>query len=386
VTMAETEAPDARARLTGFGRALRAEGLAVGTGRILTYWRAAVALAPLDRSALYWAGRATLVSRPQDFPIYDRVFDAYFGRSLLDETLEALLGSALPQAPPESEATEDDPDEVVVGLAEELAQEDPEGEAVVRMVASGHEVLRSKSFEQLSERERAAAVALIRRLSVHLPARRSRRLRPARTRGVFDLRRTLRSSMRTEGEPFRRAWRARRSRPRPLVLILDVSGSMSAYARPLMQFGHAAMRAGQRVEVFCFGTRLTRVTRALRATDPDKALATVASVVEDWEGGTRIGDSIKHLLDSYGHHAAIRGSVVVLCSDGLERGDPALLEAQMGRLARLAHRVVWVNPLKGGAAYEPLARGMAAALPHIDLFLPGHNIASLEHLGAVLSG
>jgi uncharacterized protein with von Willebrand factor type A (vWA) domain len=145
------------------------------------------------------------------------------------------------------------------------------------------------------------------------------------------------------------------------------------------------MRAGQRVEVFCFGTRLTRVTRALRATDPDKAIASVANVVEDWEGGTRIGDSVKQLLDTYGGHTAIRGSVVVMCSDGLERGDPALLEAQMGRLGRLAHRVVWVNPLKGSAAYEPLARGMVAALPHIDLFLPGHNVASLEHLGEVLS-
>ena len=358
----------------------------MGTGRILDFWRAVVALAPLDRDALYWAGRATLVARPEDFPTYDRVFDAYFGRSILDETLQALLGSALPPPPPEPAGTEIDADEVAVGMAQDLTEGDTERETVVRMVASGREVLRSKSFEQLSESERATASALIRRLSVRLPVRRSRRMRPARSGGALDVRRTLRSSMRTEGEPFRRAWRARRTRPRPLVLILDVSGSMSAYSRPLMQFGHAAMRAGQRVEVFCFGTRLTRVTRALRATDPDKALASVARRVEDWEGGTRIGDSIKQLLDVYGQHTAIRGSVVVLCSDGLERGDPALLEAQMGRLGRLAHRVVWVNPLKGSRAYEPLARGMAAALPHIDLFLPGHNVASLEHLCQVLSG
>jgi uncharacterized protein with von Willebrand factor type A (vWA) domain len=384
--MIEAAARDPRARLTGFGRALRAEGIPVGTGRILDFWRAVVALASLDRDALYWAGRATLVARPEDFPTYDRVFDAYFGRSLLDETLQALLGSALPPPPPEPAETETDADEVAVGMAQDLTEEDTENEAVVRMVASGREVLRSKSFEQLSESERAAASALIRRLSVRLPVRRSRRMRPARSGGALDVRRTLRSSMRTEGEPFRRAWRARRTRPRPLVLILDVSGSMSAYSRPLMQFGHAAMRAGQRVEVFCLGTRLTRVTRALRATDPDKALASVARRVEDWEGGTRIGDSIKQLLDVYGQHTSIRGSVVVLCSDGLERGDPALLEAQMGRLGRLAHRVVWVNPLKGSRTYEPLARGMAAALPHVDLFLPGHNVASLEHLCQVLSG
>jgi uncharacterized protein with von Willebrand factor type A (vWA) domain len=377
---------DALARLTGFGRALRAQGLAVGTGRIVTFCRAVLALAPPDRNGVYWAGRASLVSRPEDFATYDRVFDAYFGRSLLEETLLALLGSELPRpSPPEVELESGADEDLVIGLAEGAGeQEETEGEAVLRMVASAQEVLRSKSFEELSEQERATAAALIRRLALRLPERRSRRLRPAAKRGSFDVRRTLRSSLRTEGEPFRRAWRARRAKARPLVLVLDVSGSMSAYSRPLMQFGYAAMRAGQRVEVFCFGTRLTRVTRALRATDPDKALAGAAGLVQDWEGGTRIGASLKELLDVYGQHTAIRGSVVVLCSDGLERGDPAVLYAQMARLGRLAHRVVWVNPLKGSAAYQPLARGMAAALPHIDLFLPGHNLASLEHLGEVL--
>jgi uncharacterized protein with von Willebrand factor type A (vWA) domain len=371
--------------LTGFGRALRAEGLPVGTGRILTYCRAALALAPPDRDALYWAGRSTLVSRPENFPTYDRVFDAYFGRSLLEETLSALLGSELPHPrPPEVEIELGEDEDVVVGLAE-VDGEDAEGEAVVRMVASGREVLRSKSFEDLSDHERVVAAALIRSLALRMPARRSRRLRAATKGASFDVRRTLRASLRTEGEPFYRAWRARRWKTRPLVLVLDVSGSMSAYTRPLMQFGYAAMRAGQRVEVFCFGTRLTRVTRALRASDPDTAMSRAAELVRDWEGGTRIGESVKELLDSYGQQAAIRGSVVVLCSDGLERGDPALLAAQMERLGRLANRVVWVNPLKGSAAYEPLARGMAAALPHIDLFLPGHNLASLEHLSEILS-
>jgi uncharacterized protein with von Willebrand factor type A (vWA) domain len=171
---------------------------------------------------------------------------------------------------------------------------------------------------------------------------------------------------------------------RPLVLILDVSGSMSPYSRALMQFGFAAMAVGRRVEVFCFGTRLTRVTRTLRTKDPDRALKDIAGIVHDWEGGTRIGDSLHELLNRYGQHGFLRGAVVVLCSDGLERGDPDALAAEMSRLARLAHKVVWVNPLKGSPLYQPLARGMSAALPHVDVFLPGHNVASLEALGSVL--
>ena len=192
--------------------------------------------------------------------------------------------------------------------------------------------------------------------------------------------------MRTQGEPFHRAWRARGSRMRPLVLVLDVSGSMAPYSRALMQFAWAAMAAGRRVETFCFGTRLTRVTRTLRMKDPDRAMHEVGKKVEDWEGGTRIGLSLKELLDEWSPRTALRGAVVVLCSDGLERGDPALLEAQMARLHRLAHKVVWVNPLKGSPRYEPLARGMAAALPSVDVFLPGHNLESLEALGKILAG
>ena len=166
--------------------------------------------------------------------------------------------------------------------------------------------------------------------------------------------------------------------------ILDVSGSMAPYSRALMQFAYAAMTAGRRVETFCFGTRLTRVTRTLRTKDPDRAFHEIGRQVQDWEGGTRIGDSLKSLLDGWSQRAALRGAVVVLCSDGLERGDPVVLRAQMVRLRRLAHRVVWVNPLKGSPRYEPLARGMAAAMPSIDVFLSGHNLESLEQLGRAL--
>ncbi|MGH2820276.1 MAG: vWA domain-containing protein, partial [Actinomycetota bacterium] len=355
-------------RLVGFGRLLRARGLPVGTGRILTYCRAVVALSPIDRDRLYWAGRTTLVARKQDFEAYDRAFRDYFDRSRLKEALAPLFEHAAGSAR-EKAAEEEGPDvteqDVVAAGWEPAGDEPTEGEAAIRVVATAGESLKNKDFEDLTLDERMVAAALIRRLAIRIPLRRSRRLRPAPKGSRFDVRRTLRASLKTEGEPFTRAWRNQRLRMRPLVLVLDVSGSMSAYSRALMQFGFAAMRAGQRVEVFCFGTRLTRVTRALRTKDPDHALKAVSRLVQDWEGGTRIGESLKQMLDTYGQQASIRGAIVVLCSDGLERGDPGLLASQMERLDRMAHRLIWVNPLKGSPRYEPLARGMAAALPHV---------------------
>jgi uncharacterized protein len=370
-------------RLVGFGRLLRRRGLPVGTGRILTFCRAVAALDRLDRTGVYWAGRVSMVARKEDLAAYDAAFAEWFPDRARD-VLNMGGGRDQPtQQPPELEVLLDR------GIPEESwepAEGDEEGEAPVGVLASGAEVLRAKAFDELSESERIAADHVIRALAVHLPTRRSRRYRPSPYGRRFDQRRTLRASLRTQGEPFRRAWRDRRRRARPLVLILDVSGSMSAYSRALMQFGFAAMRAGRRVEVFCFGTRLTRVTRALARTEPDEALRQVAATVVDWNGGTRIGASLKELLDRWSQHVAMRGAVVVLCSDGLERGEPALLAAQVARLSRLAHRLIWVNPLKGSPRYEPLARGMAAALPHVDVFLAGHNLESLESLCGILEG
>ncbi|MGH2734691.1 MAG: vWA domain-containing protein [Actinomycetota bacterium] len=364
-------------RLVGFGRLLRKRGLPVGTNRILAFCRSVVTLGPIDRDDLYWAGRASLVAHPDHTDAFDRAFDDYFGRSKFDEVLQSMFSGVRQQQPPQIEI---EVEEAISALGEEAPDEETDEESVVRLIASATEVLRAKSFDTMTEDERAHAERLIRSLAVHLPERRSRRLRRA-ARGVrFDLRRTLRSSLRTQGEPFERAWLAPRIKARPLVLLLDISGSMSAYARALMQFGFAARAAGQRVEVFCFGTRLTRVTRALKTRDVDRAMETVSYLVRDWEGGTRIGESLKSLLDDYSQAAALKGSVVVVCSDGLERGDPDLLGAQMARLHRIAHEIVWVNPLKGDPRYEPLARGMAVALPHIDHFLAGHNLASLDAL------
>jgi uncharacterized protein with von Willebrand factor type A (vWA) domain len=342
---------DAVEVLTRFGRALRAEGIAVGPGRIARFCAAAAMLEPGD---LYWAGRATLVARPQDIQVYDRVFAGFFGRPA-----EAAQGSRVR----------------VSGVV---------AEDVEVALASSTELLRQKSFADCSAEELARIAELMAQLPLAVPPRRSRRRSPAR-KGSPDLRRTLRRSFRTGGEPVRLARRERRRRQRRLVLLLDVSASMTDYSRALVVFAHAALRADRTWEAFCFGTRLTRLTRALAAPDADEALRAASAAVVDWEGGTRIGESLKRFLDDFGHGGMARGAVVVICSDGLEVGDPGLLAEQMARLSRLAHRVLWLNPLKQDPAYEPLARGMLAALPFIDDFESGHNLASLEALAERLA-
>ncbi len=373
-------------RLVGFGRYLRSQGLTVGTGRILSFCRAAGALDAFDREDLYWAARATLLSTPREFDAFDLAFDAYFGRGRMEEDGHGLDPAAFSSPPPDGR--EQSADDLPAGVSWRLPPkgQETEGNVAVRIVASEAEVLRHKAFDAMTPEELARTAVLIRRLAVAMPHRKSRRLRPARQGRRFDLRQTLRRSFRTQGEPFHRVWREPGIRVRPLVLILDVSGSMAPYAAALMQFGFAARAGGRRVEVFCFGTRLTRVTRTLATRDPDLALRDAGTLVPDWEGGTRIGASLKELMDRWGQRSSVRGSVAVLCSDGLDRGEPEDLRNQMARLARLAHRMVWVNPLKGSPRYEPLARGMAAALPFVDVFLPGHNVESLEALGEILAG
>lgn len=335
-----------------------------------------------------------MVGRHEDIASFDEAFEDWYrslgqgGGPVIELTIPVAGGDDL-------ESGEQPELEVILGTTaaewhalgdDDDEEPEPGDEAAIRIIASSAEVLRTKAFSDLTEEERARVSKLIRELEVAAPRERTRRTRPSPKGMTFDMRRTLRSSLRTHGEPFERAWRTRRVRSRPLVLILDVSGSMAPYSRALVQFAFAAMAAGRRVETFCFGTRLTRVTRTLRTKDPDRALHEIGAQVQDWEGGTRIGESLKALLDGWSQRAALRGAVVVLCSDGLERGDPALLRAQMARLRRLAHRVVWVNPLKGSPRYEPLARGMAAALPSVDVFLAGHNLESLEQLGRILGG
>jgi uncharacterized protein with von Willebrand factor type A (vWA) domain len=325
--------PDELTRLVAFARALREEGVGADPARVIQFCRAASLLRPED---LYWAGRLTLCSCERDIAVYDRVF-----RAELDEP------------PPRPRA--------VTVVEEHVA------------IASERELLRTKSFAEMTDEELADIATLMQQLRLVPPLRRTRRRERARA-GAPDLRRTLRRSFRTGGEPLERAWRRRRRKPRRLVLLLDVSGSMADYSRALLLFAHATLRADARWEAFCFGTRLTRITTALARADADDALRRASAEVFDWSGGTRIGDAVQGLIAT---HVA-RGAIVVICSDGLDVGDPELLREAMARLGRLAHRVVWLNPLKEDPAYAPLARGMKAALPHVDAFLGGHNLASLE--------
>jgi uncharacterized protein len=262
---------------------------------------------------------------------------------------------------------------------------------VVPAAWSEVELLHEKDFADYTEGERLAARAIMRRLAAAGPQRPSRRTRPARRRGAPphaarpDLRRTIRASLRTGGDPLERHWREPAQRPRPLVLVCDVSGSMEPYARMLLQYLQACVAARRRVEAFVFGTRLTRVTGELAGRDPDRALDRAAGAAADWSGGTRIGDALATLNREFGRRLG-RGAIVVLLSDGWDRGEPRQLGREMARLGRCAYRLIWLNPLKASPDYEPLTRGMQAALPHVDHFLAGNSLASLEELAILMEG
>jgi uncharacterized protein with von Willebrand factor type A (vWA) domain len=369
--------------LIEFGHALRGEGLAVGSQQVITFCTAAARLDPADLNDLYWAGRACLVTRQIDLAVYDRVFRAFFlgERASVPEVLKLKA-----QLTPEAES-----------LLELLAGDDPgeerEDDEELGLMASTIETLRHKRFDECTPEEREALRRLMARFRLLPPRRRTRRTRPGRSSRYPDLRRTIRRGLRTQGETVEQCWRERRIRRRKIVLILDVSGSMADYSRALLQFSHSAARVSSgpsgrlfgRVEVFCFGTHLTRITEALARRDPDQALAQASAAVVDWEGGTKIGASLDRFVRHWGRRGLCRGAIVVICSDGLERGDPELLATAMERLARLSHKIVWMNPLKGdNADFRPKAVGMLAALPHVDLLLSGHDLSSLEELAACL--
>jgi len=362
--------------LVRFGSELRAAGLAVGSGDIMSYCAAMTELDPADLADLYWAGRTVLVCRRDDIAGYDRVFRRFFLGD--DDQVAELLGLNAAAASQVSQST------LVIPAADPGADERGE-EAVLGLMASGAETLRQKSFAACTPDELAAVRRIMARIRLTPPQRRTRRTRPARRGSVPDLRRIVRGSMRMHGEPAELCWRGRKVRPRPLILILDVSGSMADYSRNLLQFAYSARRAAARVEVFCFGTRLTRITRELDHRRPDDALARAARTVFDWEGGTRIGASLESFVREWGRRGLCRGGIVVICSDGLDRGDPATLAAAMERLARLSYRIIWLNPHKGtDPAFRPSTLGMIVAAPHVHLLLSGHDLASLEELAALL--
>ena len=361
--------------LVGFARALRAAGLAVGSGEILTYCAAMTSLDPSDLLDLYWAGRSTLVTRHEQIETYDEVFRRFFlgaghpARELL--TLRAHAGT-------ETQAVLEVP-------ATDPAAEGDEEQAVLGLMASDADPLRHKSFAACTPEELAALRRIMARIRLTPPRRRTRRTVAGNAGRAPDLRRTIRASLRFGGEPAELFWRQRKARLRPLILILDISGSMADYSRNLLQFAHTARQAAAKVEVFCFGTRLTRITGDLTNRSPDQALAGAAETVCDWEGGTRIGASLDTFVREYGRRGLARGGIVVICSDGLDRGDPAVLAAAMERLSRLCHRLVWMNPHRGdNPQFRPSTLGMMVAAEHVDLVLSGHDLSSLEELAALL--
>lgn len=364
--------------LVDFSEELRAAGLAVGSGDLLTYCAALALLNPGDLLDLYWAGRAALVTRRDQIPVYDRVFRSFF----LDyaEGMTEPVELALQESAREYESV------VEVPATDPGGVDSDEDEAKLGLMPSDIEIWRHKAFVACTEDELAALRRIMARVRVIPPRRRTRRTVPTRGRGRPDLRRTVRATMRTHGEPSELFWRRRRLKIRPLVLILDVSGSMADYSRNLLQFAYSTKRAASRVEVFCFGTRLTRITRALERRRPDDALDAAARSVFDWEGGTRIGRSLDTFVREWGRRGMSRGAIVVICSDGLDRGDPAVLADAMERLARLSHKVVWVNPHKGdNPDFQPTTLGMIVAAPFVDLVVSGHDLASLEDLAKRLS-
>jgi uncharacterized protein len=363
--------------LAELAASLRAQGSRVGLGELLAAHRALEAVDCTSRQDSKLALRAVLCSDRADLAKFELAFLAVYGHGRLPDgqspfdELGGIEREVLPRAgmpttggpPPPSEETELNP---------------------VPAAWSDVELLRHKDFASYSDAEMALARALIARLARRGPTRLSRRTRPNRRRGhTPDLRLMVRASLRTAGEPIERHWRAPSRRPRPMVLVCDVSGSMTPYARMLLQYLHASVAARRRVEAFAFGTRLTRITHELGGRDHDRALGRAAEAVTDFSGGTRIGSSLATLNREHGRRVG-RGAVVVILSDGWDRGDPEELAAEMARLRRSAHQLVWLNPLAAHPEFAPLTRGMRAAIPHTDELLAGNSLASLEQLAVIL--
>lgn len=366
--LAQEPAPESV--VVAFVAALRRAGLSIPVGSTVAYTEALGQVGVADRDSVYWAGRATLIVHPEDIAVYDEVFAAFWeqaGFHLIRQPSRGLPVTVL--LDDDSDAPRPD---------DELTE--PSGPTqTVRY--SPTERIHDLDLADCTAEERAEVHRLIDALRVTPNTHPSRRRRPRPHGGDrLDLARTVRRSLRTGGETIRRAHNEATERPRRLVLLVDISGSMEPYARSLLRLAHAFTSGGRKVEAFAFGTRLTRLTRALSTRDPDAAFVAAGEVVADWAGGTRLGEVLAEFNDQWGVRGMARGAIVVILSDGWDRGEPALVAEQMQRLHRVAHRVVWVNPLKASPGYQPLARGMAAALPHVDRFIEGHSFTALENL------
>lgn len=353
---------DPIAGFIGFMQALRAAGL--HSLRSEDFIAAITHLNAEHREDVYWAGRATLCDDPEDIPVFDRVFQRWFSASERDLAPRQTI-----QTPPRSAQLGDD--ESASGEGDDIT---------VAAVASTQEHLKHRDVAELSPSERRHLARLFASLNVPIPMRRTVR-RQRSTRGDIDVARTVRDQLRRGGEPGPLRYRKRTYRPRRVVLLIDVSGSMEPYADSLLRLAHRVVTvAPQSTEVFTLGTRLTRVTQAMRHSDPEDALAAVGSVVPDWSGGTRLGDVLRAFVDRWGQRGVARRAVVVIASDGWERGDPTLLGEQIERLNRLAHSLIWANPHRGKPGYAPIQGGIMAAMPHIDGLVAGHSLAAFTEL------
>lgn len=361
-----------------FGRLLRRAGIGADAGSTRDFLRALALIGFDRRDEVKAAGRAVFVRRHDEIAIYDAAFDLFWRRRA-----SGLPGPGLPMA-----TIRRRPDRRGAGLE---AGNDPEvrGDetllSVAEATASAAELLRTVDFARLSPAEEREAAAMIEALRPALPVRRTRRGEPAPRGHRPASRAMLRRALATGGAPVEWLWVRRRVQPRPIVFICDISGSMERYSRFLLRFAHALARAGARTESFVFGTRMTRITRQLRHRDVDEALARVAAAVVDWSGGTRIGQALRELNVRWARRTIRSGAVVIVVSDGWERGDPAVLAEEMARLQRSCWRLIWLDPLAGTPGFAPLTAGLRAALPHVDDFLPCHDVASLERFAALLA-
>jgi uncharacterized protein len=356
--------------LLAFARALRSGGVPVTQDRAHDFLAAAATLGADDATAVRMAGRATLCASPDDLERFDQVFEAFFNAR---DGLPRSRPATAPEPSLSSLPYEDD----VAGAAEPA-------DDVIRAAASAAEMLRHRDVASLSAAEKYRLAAMFATLRPRPPMRRTARHQRWH-RGQVDASRTLRSSLRRLGEPSQIEWRRRGRRPRRVVLLVDVSGSMSSYADALLRLAHRLTQGIGTVETFTIGTRVTHVTRAMRLRDAERALVAAGETVPDWSGGTRLGETLRFFLDRWGQRGMARGAVVVVFSDGWERGDAALLGEQMARLRRIAHRVVWVNPHRGKDGYEAVQQGVVAALPHLDDFVAGHSLATYAELVEVIA-
>lgn len=363
-----------------FGRLLRGLGLEITPTQILDLV-AALELVQIERKAdVKESARAILVSRREHQAIFDEAFEIFWQERKKD--LPKIEMGMILQRPPQPKQEQYQLYRGNTDDAQVMERDEPQIDKI--RTFSDLEALREKDFAQMDPFELAEVKRFMQTLRWDLKRRRTRRRQPASQGDQLDLRRTMRRNLRHGGEMLHLARRRRKEKPRPVVLLCDISGSMDRYARVLIQFLYAITNSFDRVEAFVFSTRLTRITRQLRRRDLDEAVDEATAAVADWAGGTRMGDALHRFNFDWGRRVLGQGAVVLIISDGWDRGDPHALAGEMERLHKSCHRLIWLNPLLGSARYEPLTRGIQAALPHVDDFLPVHNLNSLIQLAEVL--